>query len=497
MIAPVPDGARWNPVSARAGQTLGVHGVALQVEPMELLEAARGVQDAGAEITRALDHAQRAALAIDATAAHAPVSAAAAHSATWAARSRRAGLPADLDRLAADLRQAYQDYRQAEQDADSSLTFGVLLGSPAPAPVCLPPPQRPSWGRMVGEVLTMPARLGLGIWAGVQYAFTEAVMHRRLTPSAAQTGYSLRLVTDFLGMGVLPPESTVHAFANIVTQVTTGGVSTRVRVRQVAPPGSPMGARIKHGADRTNLARRTEAATTLAHLVQDVGNLYPMFGAEPGMVQVNRMIAPDGSVTWQVLIPGTQSADAPWGGDVPNDWASNLQIYSRRESAASAAVIAAMRAAGVRPGEPVLLAGHSQGGLVAADLAAREEVRAEFAIESIVSVGAPVGHIDIPPGIAALHLEHEDDLVAGVDDRTNPITPDRTTVTRNLTAQNPWHQIGGVHQAHHIPGYVETARLTDVSTDPAVRNWFAASAPMLNPQAQVTSTYIQAQRVRE
>ncbi|HLS25228.1 MAG TPA: hypothetical protein VK063_05065 [Beutenbergiaceae bacterium] len=464
---------------------------------MELLRASGAVEAASVDVAEALHSAQRAAMTVEATAAHAPGSAGAAHAAIWAGRSRRADLPGVLERLAADLRGAYQGYLQAERDAHSALTFGLLLGPQNPRQVCLAPPEPLSWGRLAGEVFMMPARFGVGLVAGMQSAVTESLLNRRWTPSTAQTGYSLRLLTNFVGMGMLPPESTVHVFASVVTQVTTAGVSARVRVRQVAPAGAPMGSRIKPGASRADLARSTEPATTLARLVQDVGDLYPMFGAEPGMVQVNRMVAPDGSVAWQVLIPGTQSDDAPWGGDVPNDWASNLQIYDRRESAASAAVIAAMRAAGVRPGEPVMLAGHSQGGLVATDLAAREDVRAEFAIESIVSVGAPVGHIDIPDGVAALHLEHEDDLVAGVDDRTNPVTPERTTVTRNVTPENPWHQIGGVHQAHHIPAYVETARLTDASTDPAVRNWMAASAAMLNPEAQVTSTYMQARRVHD
>lgn len=492
MIAPVPDGPRWDPWVARADETLTVYGMAVRVDPEELRTVSRQVRNAGAEVTAALDAAQRAAAAIGTTSPHAPGSGAHAASAIQAARHSRSGLPDSLTRLADDLLAAHRLYVEAELAANRSAAIGPAFVPGGP--ICAAPPVV-SRRTMLGAAFSMPAAMPFWLVGGVSAALAESISNGRLTPSADQIGRSLRMMTHPLTLGVLPPESSAHVFASILTRVTTGGITSRVRVQQIPPPPRRR-AQMTQGLGHPGLAVSQPSTTNLEGLVEGIGELYPKEGADPGTVRVDRMVAPDGSVSWQVFIPGTQTADAPWGGQTPNDWASNLQIYARQESAASAAVIAAMRTAGVGTGEPVLLAGHSQGGLVAADLAARAEVQAEFSIDSVVSVGAPVSHIDVPEGVAALHLEHTDDLVAGVDDGANPISGNRTTVRRDVTADRAgWWPPGGVWESHDVPAYTETARLADASTDPAVRNWFTASAAMLNSQASVTSTYVRATRV--
>lgn len=492
MIAPVPDGPRWDPWAARADETLTVYGLALRVDPEELRTVSRQVRNAGAEVAAALDAAQRAAAAIDTTSPHAPGSGARATEAIQAARYSRSGLPDSLTHLADELLEAHRRYLEAELAANSSAVIGPAFVPGGP--ICAAPPVV-TRGSVLAAAVTLPAAIPYWLVGGVSTALAESIRNGRVTPSAAQVGRSLRMMTHPVTLGVLPPESSAHVFASMLTQVTTGKVTSQVRVKRVPPPPRRR-ARMYRGPGHPGLAVSQQPTTNLEGLVEGIGELYPKEGADPGTVRVDRMVAPDGSISWQVFIPGTQTADAPWGGPVPNDWASNLQIYSRQESAASAAVIAAMRAAGIGAGEPVLLAGHSQGGLVASDLAARQEVQAEFSIDSVLSVGAPVSHIDVPEGVAALHLEHEDDLVAGVDDGVNPISGNRTTVQRDVTAnRSGFWPPSGVWESHDVPAYTETARLADASTNPAVRNWFTASAAMLHSEASVTSTYVRATRV--
>ena len=57
------------------------------------------------------------------------------------------------------------------------------------------------------------------------------------------------------------------------------------------------------------------------------------------------------------------------------------------------AIKEAMNAAGIAPGEAVEFAGHSQGGIMAAQLAADPGVRARYNVVSVVTAGSPTATI--------------------------------------------------------------------------------------------------------
>lgn len=146
---------------------------------------------------------------------------------------------------------------------------------------------------------------------------------------------------------------------------------------------------------------------------------------ETGRISIVSHPLGDGTHAWTVLIPGTQSL---MGGANPQDWESNLELTAGLSSELMAAVLAAMRGAPIRPGDPVTLIGHSQGGLVGAAIAANPEVRAEFNVEVVVTVGSPVGQFDaVPDDVLALHLEDINDIVPAVDGLAN--TPSERHVT--------------------------------------------------------------------
>lgn len=220
-------------------------------------------------------------------------------------------------------------------------------------------------------------------------------------------------------------------------------------------------------------------------LMRGIDALYPASGGPPGAVGVTRIESADGAVSWAVLVPGTQTL-AP-GGSNPYDDATNAQAYVGVPTAAMTAVVGALAAAGARPREPVLLAGHSQGGMTAMRLAADPEVRRRFRITAVVTAGSPVGHMATPPGVSALHLEHAQDPTPALDATEPPDEVDRVTVRRSLA--------GTGESAHATSSYAHTGDLVDAATHPSVVEWRQRAGEVLGgPGALATSTVYVAER---
>ena len=167
-------------------------------------------------------------------------------------------------------------------------------------------------------------------------------------------------------------------------------------------------------------------------------------------VLVEKVHRADGGTAWVVTIPGTQD----WGvtGEHAMDLRANLGLVGGASATSLDAVRAAMRRAGVRPEDPVVLNGHSQGGLVAQRLAQT----GEFDVRAVVTFGSPVGAPTTRTRVPSLHLEHTDDVVPQLDGADNPA--DATTTT--VRARSPEGSAGPV-EAHLMDGYAETAAEVD------------------------------------
>ncbi len=216
-------------------------------------------------------------------------------------------------------------------------------------------------------------------------------------------------------------------------------------------------------------------------LVAGIDALYPANAGEAGSLEVRRLDHPGGAISWAVLIPGTETLAI--GGSNPMDNATNLQAYVGAPNAMAVAVVSALRAAGVRRGEPVLLAGHSQGGLVAMQLAAEPAVRRRYSVTTVLTAGTPSGHLPTPAGVSVLHLEHVGDVVPLLDAAVNPDEADRTTV---------WDR-GNTHDAS---SYARTAELVDASTHPSVVAWRERAAEVLGGDgATASGTVYAAERI--
>lgn len=505
----VPDGSRASWQSNAAGEQLTVYGTALDVDPAELRALALKIELTREEVAGELETARRANAALGTTCTVAPGSGSHAIGCVWNALTLGGDALAQADALARSLRTAADLYEQAEADSQSAFVWQV--------------PRSLS--------LTSPA-LRIGLLLGLSFA--EARTHGQWTPGDHQFGYLLNELAwtatggvyypDFLPFADDPARRLAFWLAPLTTRYF--GTSTQATAHQIQPTiGS-------------SSAAPPTPAPDVSALLTRMYSLYPEQGdVPPGTIRLDRIASPDGEVSWQVYLPGTQSSES--GGMVsqlgasgaalttmapvlptpqafalagrlatganglfnssnPHDWTTNLQAYAGMETAVQAGVLQALRQAGVGRGEPIMFVGHSQGAMTAMRLANDSDVRQEFTVSSVVTVGGPVGHIPTAEDVATLHIEHEEDLVAGVEHTANPLEYGRTTVVRSMSASDMPADAGvdGVWDSHDLPAYIRTAELIDASQDPAIQEWYRLSEDVWGEDG-ATSTSFYYQLVRE
>jgi pimeloyl-ACP methyl ester carboxylesterase len=197
--------------------------------------------------------------------------------------------------------------------------------------------------------------------------------------------------------------------------------------------------------------------------------------AEFSTVRVMSVTQPDGTQAWVVQIPGTQVWDVTSGGN-PVDATNNLRLVAGQDTAQNEAIVEAMRLAGIKPGEPVMLMGHSQGGITAMSLASDPDVQQEFTVTHVMTAGSPVSRFTPPAGVTVLSLEHEQDPVPRVDGRGNPASSDWVTVTRDSTGdlarpvkEGEDNPVDTAFESHvPLSNYTATARYAQEAGDPSV-----------------------------
>lgn len=213
-------------------------------------------------------------------------------------------------------------------------------------------------------------------------------------------------------------------------------------------------------------------------------------GADVGTVQVVEVARPDGSTSYIVQIPGTQ-AWGPTRGDNPVDLTTNVRLMAGDATFMQQQVAEAMRQAGVAPGDAVMLTGHSQGGITAAALASDPVFRQEFAVERVVTGGAPIARFDVPDSVSVLSLEHAQDAVPMLEGRHNPDRANWVTVARHLgTVRSGVLPEPSIGAAHGTDVYAATGALVDASDDPSVRAWLDGTDHFFSGDATVSRWHV-------
>jgi hypothetical protein len=180
--------------------------------------------------------------------------------------------------------------------------------------------------------------------------------------------------------------------------------------------------------------------------------------ADGGQVRIERYGDP-GQPTWLVYIGGTLEW-SPTGSTEPWDMTSNVTAVADRSAGSYRAVLQALREAGVQPGDPVVPVAHSQGGLIAAELAARGDVDAV----GLVTFGAPAGQVAVPADLPAIAVEHADDIIPALGG-TAAADDGRLYVRREMFADTELPPDEPL-PAHRMSGYRDTAELVDASAEP-------------------------------
>lgn len=185
----------------------------------------------------------------------------------------------------------------------------------------------------------------------------------------------------------------------------------------------------------------------------------PVPGVPEGTLAVEQVQHTDGTTSWTVLVPGTQGL---LPADHPFDAVTDLDLMAHRAADVTVAVERALAQAGARPHEPVVLVGHSLGGIAAMALASSDGFRHRHRLGGVVTAGSPTATFAAPRGVPVLHLENDEELVSQVDGRSsaeNPATRDRVTVSRALRASSAAGDraaSGSVARAHGMDTHLRT-----------------------------------------
>lgn len=179
-----------------------------------------------------------------------------------------------------------------------------------------------------------------------------------------------------------------------------------------------------------------------------------------GTIEVQTVAGP-GQVRHVVYLPGTDDFNAPWDqdGDV-RDLETDLDLMAGRPDAYQEGILEALRQAGVGTDEPVLLVGHSLGGMAAVALLAGHR---GYHVTDVVTAGSPTAQVHgFPAGSHVLSLEQQGDIVPELDGGPNPDSVEQTTVVFDADPGD------GVLAHHSYAAYEAGAGLVDASTDPSV-----------------------------
>lgn len=240
-------------------------------------------------------------------------------------------------------------------------------------------------------------------------------------------------------------------------EVFTGVTPATAAAQHMTPlSGRPLPAGVHHdGAVPTTVAGTAAALKDAKSIVS--GTDADGRPVENSTVMVQKATGADGRTAYSVVLTGTEKwTDSAGVHDLKGIGQGMTTVPSAPLSElpqAQRMAVQALRDAGIRPGDTVVLTGHSLGGIDAAGLAANQQFRGLYDVAAVTTFGAPVGDFAIPGETSVMAVEHVDDVVPTLDGVPNPDGAHRSTVQVNTPYAGALEWDGGrtgatAHEMH-------------------------------------------------
>ena len=294
--------------------------------------------------------------------------------------------------------------------------------------------------RTAGEVLEAAERTVLsGMWTAARtvdgwdlnpIAFGRTMLFGALsaTGGSAQerfiAGFGAGLGKYNLKRNFLRPPQTADA-AELLHGVTAGYAAWTVPLTTLHLPGAGPGT-----ARDLRPGHLTERRSTTAPVTSVTGAMTAIAALPHETVEVQQVTHGDGRVTWAVFVRGTD--DLTMGSTSPFSAQNNLVLAQGQRSEGMELVESAMVQAGIPVGAAVGIYGHSQGGTVAASLAADPTFRRRYDLRSVATFGSPVAAIVPATPVPMLSVQNQDEVVSSLAGAAPPDSPERVTIDADL-----------------------------------------------------------------
>lgn len=186
--------------------------------------------------------------------------------------------------------------------------------------------------------------------------------------------------------------------------------------------------------------------TSLADIVHNTNASYG--DPEQGQVGLTVLRDAQGNPTGVIAnIPGTEKW-SPVASDNPLDLSGNAAQagpngWSAGSEATAHAISQLYSDLGLPADTPLMLNGHSQGGMIASSLAADPDFAGQFNVTNVMTYGSPVDNYPVNPNTEYLHVQHQHDLVPKIDAGgrdiflNSPDAPPANVTT--VTTESPSH----------------------------------------------------------
>lgn len=209
----------------------------------------------------------------------------------------------------------------------------------------------------------------------------------------------------------------------------------------------------------------------------------------PGLVRVSEVVRADGSSAWIVHVSGTQEW-SPRAGDNVFDVTTDVRSVAGDSTLAAIGVHLALLQAQRSTGrdtsrEPVLVSGHSLGGILAAALASDPSFRNGRNVVGVVTAGSPIARMPVPQSVSVVALEHPHDPVPRLDGRPNPPRENWHTVRVSPDVS----RTGGLASKTHAGSlYAESAQrvVSDAAESARQEEWEEVVEPFVRGSGRTT-----------